>query len=929
MKNDISTRTDLDRYRDLAKVTQSSWWEADFVSQTFTISDYLKDLLELDDNVISFDDAVSFVREDYRELISTEIYNTNLKKQGIYNRKFPVISPRGELWIKCILGYSITDDNRKCDFGSFQVISTAEPESNLSQIKETSRLLKNIDKIAVALSDFLTDKDEKDIVDNILNCMIQYYGASDAYIAEFTNNDNYHQCTFVVSADSTFAKSKFGRIKSDDVKWWTKTIKSNHSIVLDSLSQLPPEAKAEYQLLKSKDRRSIMVIPLTNDQQVWGYVGIYTAGFSRQWNNEDYLWMLSMANILGVCIELSRERQHNEEGQLYKENLIKNMPIGYTKIKVIRGTKGDVIDYRLSEVNMCSSLMYGQNGGEKGKLGSAVHDSEIFAKNKEYLEEVLKSKTYMAQCMQTPSGAFCKKIAYLSGNDEIVEFNVDISETIEAVEAAKRSNELFRNVFVNMPIGAALYDNKGYVTDMNNSFKKIFGITSFNDIRGYSFFEDVNITEDIKKHALLQNQDAFIIDYDFNKIINYNTTRRDVARLNSKLVHLYYGNKNIGFMLICIEDTDRLIAINKVRDFENFFTLISEYAKIGYAKINILNDEGYAIRQWYKNLNEDDDKCVGEIVHKFDQLHPDDRQVLLDFIKDAIKGKKDHLSSVMRTRKEDSDEEEWNWIFQSILLSKYEPERGIVELVGVNYDITEFKDIEQELIHARDKAQEMDRLKSAFLANMSHEIRTPLNAIVGFSDLLINATDKKEKQEFFNILRKNNDMLLQLINDILDLSKIEAGTMQLTYENVDVNKLCNDIIMSMSFKTSPNVKITFEPSETNCFIKVDSTRLNQVITNFMTNAIKFTTEGSITLTYSWIDDEYIKFSVTDTGIGIDEENKHSIFDRFVKLNSFIPGTGLGLSICRSIVELLKGKIGVDSVLGEGSSFWFVLPKNKK
>ena len=382
-------------------------------------------------------------------------------------------------------------------------------------------------------------------------------------------------------------------------------------------------------------------------------------------------------------------------------------------------------------------------------------------------------------------------------------------------------------------------------------------------------------------------------------------------------------------MLICIEDTDRLIAINKVRDFENFFTLISEYAKIGYAKINILNDEGYAIRQWYKNLNEDDDKCVGEIVHKFDQLHPDDRQVLLDFIKDAIKGKKDHLSSVMRTRKEDSDEEEWNWIFQSILLSKYEPEKGIVELVGVNYDITEFKDIEQELIHARDKAQEMDRLKSAFLANMSHEIRTPLNAIVGFSDLLINATDKKEKQEFFNILRKNNDMLLQLINDILDLSKIEAGTMQLTYENVDVNKLCNDIIMSMRFKTSPNVKITFEPSETNCFIKVDSTRLNQVITNFMTNAIKFTTEGSITLTYSWIDDEYIKFSVTDTGIGIDEENKHSIFDRFVKLNSFIPGTGLGLSICRSIVELLKGKIGVDSVLGEGSSFWFVLPKNKK
>lgn len=248
--------------------------------------------------------------------------------------------------------------------------------------------------------------------------------------------------------------------------------------------------------------------------------------------------------------------------------------------------------------------------------------------------------------------------------------------------------------------------------------------------------------------------------------------------------------------------------------------------------------------------------------------------------------------------------------------------------MGVNYDITAFKESEIALTAARDKAQTMDKLKSAFLANMSHEIRTPLNAIIGFSDLLAEAEDEEERRHFAEIVHENNELLLQLINDILDLSKMEAGIVEFTYSNVNVNNLCSDIVQVMRLKTKNRVDVLFDKHEPVCRIRTDKIRLTQVISNFFTNAIKFTSEGSITLGYEWMDDEHIRFMVKDTGVGISQENCAKVFDRFVKLNSFVQGTGLGLSICSSIIEQMDGEIGVTSDLGKGSCFWFTIPADR-
>ena len=251
---------------------------------------------------------------------------------------------------------------------------------------------------------------------------------------------------------------------------------------------------------------------------------------------------------------------------------------------------------------------------------------------------------------------------------------------------------------------------------------------------------------------------------------------------------------------------------------------------------------------------------------------------------------------------------------------------GQIAYVITSVDINHQKTIEEELRVAKEKAENLDRLKSAFLANMSHEIRTPLNAIVGFASLLIESDDKKERQDYVDIMQENTELLLQLISDILDLSKIEAGTLDFTMDHLDIKSFCEDIMRNYDIKEDKPVPVLLAPDLPEYYIYTDKKRLMQVITNFINNALKFTNEGQIMLEYRHkAESNEIEFAVTDTGMGIAPDKVDQVFDRFVKLNSFSKGTGLGLSICRSIIKHLGGTIGAESEIGVGSRFWFTHP----
>ena len=263
------------------------------------------------------------------------------------------------------------------------------------------------------------------------------------------------------------------------------------------------------------------------------------------------------------------------------------------------------------------------------------------------------------------------------------------------------------------------------------------------------------------------------------------------------------------------------------------------------------------------------------------------------------------------------------YTIQSMAIKWLDGRWAIMELAT---DITTRKQVELELIQAKEKAEESDRLKSAFLANMSHEIRTPLNAIVGFFSLLAATHGAELRHVYMSLVQENNELLLNLISDILDISKIEAGMIDLVMGRVDVPQLCREVIATFSHKKRDTaVELRFDENSPQIVIDADKNRIVQVLSNFLTNALKFTTKGSITLSYLLEDESQVRFCVTDTGKGIPDEQKHEIFNRFVKLDSFVQGAGLGLSICQSLVNRMGGKIGVESREGEGSCFWFTHP----
>ena len=500
----------------------------------------------------------------------------------------------------------------------------------------------------------------------------------------------------------------------------------------------------------------------------------------------------------------------------------------------------------------------------------------------------------------------------------------DGPDMASAYQALQYSERLLSNIFKCLPIGIELYDMDGVLVDLNDKELEMFHIEKKEDVLGINIFDNPIFPKEMKER-LKKNEDAdFTFRYDFSKVGSYyqNTQKQGTIDLMTKVTTLYNSeHQPINYLLINADKTETTVAYNKIQEFEEFFELVGDYAKVGYAHFNILSGHGYAQKSWYRNVGEADETPLSGIFGTYRHFHPDDRALLIRFLDDARKGLTTKLSKEMRVLREDDT---YTWTHVNLLVKKYAPQDRIIEIISINYDITELKRTEEMLVKARDKAEASDRLKSAFLANMSHEIRTPLNAIVGFSSLLTSTENAAEKELYNSLIGHNNKLLLNLINDVIDLSKIESGYLELRPDWVNLTELLDESVAEYAHQVPSGVELLTNYPAHDSLVELDSLRIKQILSNFLSNALKNTTTGHVEVFYE-VDHQSVRIGVKDTGRGIPQNMLEKIFERFEKLDSFAQGAGLGLSICKLIVEKMNGRVLVDSQLGIGTTFVIELP----
>ena len=500
----------------------------------------------------------------------------------------------------------------------------------------------------------------------------------------------------------------------------------------------------------------------------------------------------------------------------------------------------------------------------------------------------------------------------------------DGPDMASAYQALQYSERLLSNIFKYLPIGIELYDMDGVLVDLNDKELEMFHIEKKEDVLGINIFDNPIFPKEMKER-LKKNEDAdFTFRYDFSKVGSYyqNTQKQGTIDLMTKVTTLYNSeHQPINYLLINADKTETTVAYNKIQEFEEFFELVGDYAKVGYAHFNILSGHGYAQKSWYRNVGEADETPLSDIFGTYRHFHPDDRALLIRFLDDARKGLTTKLSKEMRVLREDGT---YTWTHVNLLVKKYAPQDRIIEIISINYDITELKRTEEMLVKARDKAEASDRLKSTFLANMSHEIRTPLNAIVGFSSLLTSTENAAEKELYNSLIGHNNKLLLNLINDVIDLSKIESGYLELRPDWVNLTELLDESVAEYAHQVPSGVELLTNYPAHDSLVELDKLRIKQILSNFLSNALKNTTTGHVEVFYE-VDHQSVRIGVKDTGRGIPQNMLEKIFERFEKLDSFAQGAGLGLPICKLIVEKMNGRILVDSQLGIGTTFIIELP----
>src|SRR5574344_1426650 len=727
---------ELDNFKLISSAAEIGWWEADFDSKHYICSDYLCRLLELEGNIISFKKFHNYIREDYRKTVS-DVFSTGQDVyRKFYKMEFPIIVSGAQIWLRTQIAKQIPADkehntSRKC-LGFMQKIP-APGYTDVDQFKLTGEMLEKQNLIFKFFKSFIRDNNLDDCISQVLDYIRTIYNSSRVYIFEYNSKNETSSCVYeAIKEGISSEKETLQDLPNSYIQWWTKMIYDEKPIIISSLEQLPEEAAAEYDTLKRQSIKSLIVLPLISGDDVWGYMGMDFTERYYEWTNVDYKFFSTIVTMLSICIALRRANPNISKEQNFFRNMVKYMPLGYARLSIVRDDSGLPIDFIATESNEVFANFFGTSPQVYlNKRGSTVH----ITGNRDFFNSVIsrmrnrENEILTYDVFINTTGIYVKVVMYYTSKDEIVALLINTNELKNKDIEIDDNKKLFNDLITNIPVGIELYDSDGNLTDLNDIDMEIFGVADKELLMrsGQNIFRNPNFDLVAMQKLRDDNENGFsqIINmteaitsyYPHNKESNSTNLYVKVSKVYDTV------GKLKGYIVIHLDNTELVNDRNTISDFESLFSLVYDFAKVGYAKIRFQDNEGYAINQWYSNLGESEETPISKIVGNYNMLHPDDRRAILDFYEKAKCGTEKKFSREIRVKDRDN-KEKWNWIVDNVLVTKYDCEEGLIELLEINYNSTQMKEIECKLMEARDKAEEMDRLKSAFLANMSHEIRT-------------------------------------------------------------------------------------------------------------------------------------------------------------------------------------------------------------
>lgn len=698
---------------------------------------------------------------------------------------------------------------------------------------------------------------------------------------------------------------------------WVKWIcEKGEAIVLDKENRLPETMDAEKRFFTRNGIVSAVIAPVVVEGgQVWGLLGVLSPTRST-WSAFDKKWVEMMSRLIAICInrQILVERVKDQFTLKSQACSTAKMMTWAWDIKSNTGINSKYTEHgevmtpytwrdQLAVLHKSDHVKYSRllADVQSGKL----MEFDVRVRMADYIGGEIGWREVIGQVISFDAKGKPEKIVGVVR---------DIDDEVRTEQQEKAVAEFQNSVYNNLPAAIEFFNADGDLTYMNDKGVEMFGMLGGHRAwNGLNIFANPNLTDSQIEEMREKEEVSFSFQYDFSKVV-YKTSKKDLMPVVYRMSKMYVKGKLTGFMVVVVDNSKTISQERQIDIFQRYVLEVGKFAKMGICWFTDTKN-GYVSEQWNINLGIDPyqpfvrnlDPCV----HVVDE----DLEVYGSLLSRIFVGDIESFQHEIRVHHTDDG---------MLHYIKVQFVRSQDAIIGISLDVTQSKENEKMLVSAKRKAEKADMLKSQFLSNMSHEIRTPLNAIVGFSELIAESIESIETKIYSDLVRANNDLLLGIITDILDLSKLESGTFEMSYGFTNLNGILHDVYEIYNAKPHSKIEFDLTPCDVDVVNYCDAKRITQVLGNFVSNAFKFTASGKVELSAK-LEAMDIVISVRDTGSGIPASQLEKIFEPFVKLDLFSIGTGLGLSICRRLAHEMSGRIEVVSHEGEGSVFKLIIP----